>query len=171
MSWRPVSGYASFPCPRMSSRSYRRHSCSRYPTFARAYGWTSFFSTTAYEAQAIGRAVRVDIGGQQVPFATAEDLILHKLFAGRPRDVEDIRGVVARKHDSLDWTYLERWAQEFAGGARTGADARCHRRVEVGKPTLMDYPGRSFGRALGSSTAAVGFGRLVRNGGLLGERR
>lgn len=72
------------------------------------------FSTTAYERQAIERAVRVALGGTQVPFATAEDLILHKLFAGRPRDREDALGVVRRQAEKLDWSYLDRWAREFA---------------------------------------------------------
>ncbi|MGH7543396.1 MAG: nucleotidyl transferase AbiEii/AbiGii toxin family protein [Gemmatimonadota bacterium] len=72
------------------------------------------FSTTPYERQAIQRAVRVEIGGTEVPFATAEDLILHKLFAGRPRDREDALGVVRRQGKKLDWSYLDRWAREFA---------------------------------------------------------
>lgn len=72
------------------------------------------FSTTPYEAQAIERSLRVEVGGRPVPFATAEDLILHKLFAGRPRDLEDAHGVVLRKRDELDWVYLERWAEEFS---------------------------------------------------------
>ena len=44
------------------------------------------FSTTPYERQAIGRAVGVILEDVSVPFATAEDLVIHKLFAGRPRD-------------------------------------------------------------------------------------
>lgn len=72
------------------------------------------FSTTPYESEAIRRAVRVSIRGESVPFATPEDLILHKLFAGRPRDLEDAAGVVQRKRDELDWEYLRRWAREFA---------------------------------------------------------
>jgi hypothetical protein len=72
------------------------------------------FSTTPYEAQAIDRAVLVDMGSRAVPFATAEDLVLHKLFAGRPRDLEDAAGVVRRKGSELDWEYLDRWAREFA---------------------------------------------------------
>jgi predicted nucleotidyltransferase len=79
------------------------------------------FSTTPYEAQAIERAERVDVRGQKVPFAAAEDLVLHKLFAGRPRDLEDVRGVVRRKGARLDWSYLERWAREF--GAVPGREA------------------------------------------------
>jgi hypothetical protein len=72
------------------------------------------FSTTAYEREAIERADRVTMAGASVPFATPEDLILHKLFAGRPRDLEDVRGVVARKRDAIDWRYVERWAREFS---------------------------------------------------------
>lgn len=72
------------------------------------------FSTTPYEHQAIARAVRVGVGGRTVPFATAEDLIIHKLFAGRPRDEEDAVGVVRRKGQELDWEYLKHWAREFA---------------------------------------------------------
>lgn len=72
------------------------------------------FSTTPYEARAIERAERVAVGGAEVPFATAEDLIVHKLFAARPRDLEDAAGVVRRKGPELDWTYLERWCRKFA---------------------------------------------------------
>ncbi len=72
------------------------------------------FSTTPYERQAIARATHVAIGDVDVPFATAEDLLIHKLFAGRPRDLEDAVGVVRRRHGELDWEYLRRWAAEFA---------------------------------------------------------
>jgi hypothetical protein len=72
------------------------------------------FSTTPYERQAIARAQRIPVGSVQVPFATAEDLIIHKLFAGRALDLEDAASVVTRKGDGLDWGYIERWAREFA---------------------------------------------------------
>jgi hypothetical protein len=72
------------------------------------------FSTTPYEAEAIARAGRIEIEGASVPFASAEDLIIHKLFAGRPRDVEDAAGVVRRKGPDLDWTYLRTWCAEFS---------------------------------------------------------
>ncbi len=72
------------------------------------------FSTTPYEQQAIRRAVRVTLHGIGVPFASAEDLLIHKLFAGRPQDVEDALGVVRRKSAELDWRYLEHWSRVFA---------------------------------------------------------
>lgn len=72
------------------------------------------FSTTPYERQAIARAVRVKLGGVSVPFATAEDLVVHKLFAGRAVDWEDALSVVRRQAGTFDWGYVERWAREFA---------------------------------------------------------
>jgi hypothetical protein len=73
------------------------------------------FSTTPYERQAIDRALRVTLAGVPVPFATAEDLLVRKLFAGRARDLEDAAGVVRRKGAELDWEYVRRWVAEFAG--------------------------------------------------------
>jgi predicted nucleotidyltransferase len=72
------------------------------------------FSTTPYEAEAIRRAVLVEIEGVRVPFASAEDLILHKLFAGRPRDLDDAAGVARRQAGAIDWTYVRRWGAEFS---------------------------------------------------------
>ncbi|HUF69336.1 MAG TPA: nucleotidyl transferase AbiEii/AbiGii toxin family protein [Longimicrobiales bacterium] len=72
------------------------------------------FSTTPYEAQAIERSVFIEVNAVHVPFASAEDLILHKLFAGRPRDIEDAAGVVRRKGRELDWVYIRAWAVKFS---------------------------------------------------------
>jgi len=72
------------------------------------------FSTTPYEKHAIERSQQVAVGGVAISFATAEDLIIHKLFAGRPRDLEDATGVVQRKGRDLDWPYLEHWVDQFA---------------------------------------------------------
>jgi hypothetical protein len=70
------------------------------------------FSFTPYEAQAIERATPLNVLNTPVRFATAEDLIIHKLVAGRPRDFEDIRGILAhQKH--LDESYLKRWLPTF----------------------------------------------------------
>ena len=72
------------------------------------------FSTTLYERQAIAHAQYVAIDGVPVPFATAEDLLIHKLFAARPRDLEDAIGVARRNRDTIDWHYVAQWAGEFA---------------------------------------------------------
>jgi hypothetical protein len=39
---------------------------------------------------------------------SAEDLIVLKSFADRPRDWVDVEGVIVRQRSALDWTYVER---------------------------------------------------------------
>jgi hypothetical protein len=39
---------------------------------------------------------------------SAEDLIILKLFAFRPRDLLDVETVVVRQRGALDWAYVER---------------------------------------------------------------
>ena len=45
---------------------------------------------------------------------SAEDLIIHKALAGRPHDVLDLEGVVARQGAALDVPYVRRWLEELA---------------------------------------------------------
>jgi hypothetical protein len=47
-----------------------------------------------------------------VRFASAEDLIIHKLVAGRPWNIEDVTGVLARR-PALDERYLFQWSTSF----------------------------------------------------------
>ena len=70
------------------------------------------FSFTQYEKEAISRAKHVSIGNRQVAFASVEDLIIHKIFAGRPRDLEDVRSVIL-KNSSIDMGYIQTWLRRF----------------------------------------------------------
>lgn len=70
------------------------------------------FSFTPYEAEAIARAVTVSFNTVPVRFAAVEDLLIHKLVAGRPRDIEDVAGVLRRK-PALDEGYLQKWLASF----------------------------------------------------------
>ena len=70
------------------------------------------FSFTNYESQAINRANHISILGQDVSFARVEDLIIHKVFAGRPRDMEDVR-IIMLKNQDVDIRYIETWLMEF----------------------------------------------------------
>jgi len=70
------------------------------------------FSFTDYERQAIGRSRPVEFGGVSVRFAAVEDVVIHKLVAGRPRDLEDVRSVVV-KNPGLDCGYVEEWLGGF----------------------------------------------------------
>ena len=70
------------------------------------------FSFSSYERQAIERAVDVRLGRSIVKFGTVEDVVIHKIIAGRPRDLEDVRSILL-KHPQYDSGYIERWLKEF----------------------------------------------------------
>ncbi|MEM9480768.1 MAG: hypothetical protein AAGA58_14025 [Verrucomicrobiota bacterium] len=61
-----------------------------------------------FEKVAIDRAREVEVvPGRTLRFCTAEDLIIMKAFANRPRDWEDIQGIIVRQGNSnLDWTHI-----------------------------------------------------------------
>jgi hypothetical protein len=48
------------------------------------------------------RAVPVDLEGVQVPFISPEDLVVTKVLAGRPKDLDDVRGVLETRGAALD---------------------------------------------------------------------
>ena len=52
-------------------------------------------------------------------FVGVEDLIIHKVVAGRPRDLEDARGILQRT-GTLDRELIERWLQKLR--AALGSD-------------------------------------------------
>jgi hypothetical protein len=56
-----------------------------------------------FEERTIERASRFDIGGGgSITTCSAEDLIVHKAFAGRPQDWLDIDSIALRQGDALD---------------------------------------------------------------------
>ena len=68
-----------------------------------------------YEDEVMRRTVNYEIEpGKAVRLCSAEDLIIHKVVAGRPQDVADIEGVVYRQQDALDVSYIRLWLREFA---------------------------------------------------------
>ena len=70
------------------------------------------FSFTPYEPEAITRTTKRVLMGQEVCFASPEDLIIHKIFAGRPRDLEDVRLVLLRQAN-IETVYIKKWLREF----------------------------------------------------------
>jgi len=70
------------------------------------------FSFTPYEKQAIERAKPVYFDDTAVMFSSVEDLVIHKIFAGRPRDIEDAT-VVMLKNLDFDCDYIEKWLKKF----------------------------------------------------------
>lgn len=65
---------------------------------------------TDYQREALARARTETIEeGAQVPVLRAEDVVVHRLIAGRPRDLDDIAEILATRRP-LDESYVERWA-------------------------------------------------------------
>jgi hypothetical protein len=67
-----------------------------------------------YEEEAIERARAVEVNGRPVRLCTAEDLVLHKIISDRPRDRDDVEGIITRQGGSLDRGYLDHRIQELA---------------------------------------------------------
>jgi hypothetical protein len=70
------------------------------------------FSLSGYEQKALDRATIIDFDGVDIRFVSVDDLIVQKLVAGRPRDLEDARSVVL-KNRAFDRAYVEKCLQEF----------------------------------------------------------
>ena len=75
------------------------------------------FSFTPYETEAIKRE-KIEILNQEVYFASPEDIIIHKIFAGRPRDLEDARTIILKNPD-IDAKYIRDWLKEFDAASDT----------------------------------------------------
>jgi Nucleotidyltransferase of unknown function (DUF6036) len=54
------------------------------------------------EAEFLERAVVTTLAGMEVPVISPEDLVVTKLLAGRPKDVDDVRGILEERHERLD---------------------------------------------------------------------
>jgi len=70
------------------------------------------FSFTPYETEAIKRARKIPILWQEVCFASPEDVIIHKIFAGRARDIEDVRTILLKNPD-IYILYIKNRLREF----------------------------------------------------------
>ena len=70
------------------------------------------FSFTPYEKKAIKRAREIPVEKTVVRFASPEDVIIHKVFAGRARDLEDIKSILL-KNSSLNFSYIRKRLDEF----------------------------------------------------------
>ena len=71
------------------------------------------FSFTPYEEQAIKNAKQVLFDDYPVKFASCEDVIIHKMVAGRAIDEEDVKSILAKNQDAIDFKYAEKWLSEF----------------------------------------------------------
>ena len=86
-----------------------------------------FFSFDDYHEDVLNRAVRkpfVHAGGRhELPFLSAEDLVVFKISFGRPKDWVDIQAIVAAG-TTIDPDYVERQLVAFKGPTAYPAAAR-----------------------------------------------
>lgn len=66
-----------------------------------------------FEEEVVERSVRHDAEVLAIQLPTPEDLIILKAVAHRPKDLEDIREIVAN-NPNLDQKRIERWVRDFA---------------------------------------------------------
>ena len=70
------------------------------------------FSLSQFERAAIEHANVIDLDGVSVRFASLEDLVVMKVVASRPRDLEDVASII-RKNPQADFSYIEAWLRKF----------------------------------------------------------
>lgn len=71
------------------------------------------FGGLLFEQSAIDNGALHDVGGVLVRLPRVEDLLVMKAVARRPKDLEDIRGLLDA-HPEADITEARRWIKEFA---------------------------------------------------------
>ncbi len=67
-----------------------------------------------YEEMIVTRAVRRDLGGWAAWICSAEDLIIQKAVAGRPKDWLDVGDLLHVQRGQLDEAYIAKWLSQFA---------------------------------------------------------
>lgn len=68
---------------------------------------------SALEARFLDRAQEHDLGGTTVPVVTPEDLLVAKILASRPKDLEDVVGILCERRDQIDLTYVRGTLREL----------------------------------------------------------
>lgn len=70
------------------------------------------FSFSSFERQAIERAKDIKLGRTLIRFASLEDVVIHKVVAGRARDIEDVKSILL-KNPEYDSVYIKNWLERF----------------------------------------------------------
>lgn len=71
------------------------------------------FGRLSFEQTAIANSEIHDIGGLRVRLPRVEDLLIMKAVARRPKDLQDIEGLLAA-HPDADIVAVRQWVREFA---------------------------------------------------------
>ena len=77
------------------------------------------FGGLAFEQAAVENSERHDIAGVSVRLPRVEDLLIMKAIARRPKDLQDIEGLL-KAHPEADVTRVRHWVREFATATGMG---------------------------------------------------
>jgi predicted nucleotidyltransferase len=91
------------------------------------------FSNSRFESEALDRVRRVGIGKEQVCFTSLEDVVIQKVIAGRPRDLEDVTSILL-KNPGIDHSYVRRWLEHFSDALAEPFTDVLDRLLEEGNP-------------------------------------
>ncbi len=69
---------------------------------------------SSFDQQVIANASLFTLGGSEIFVASAEYLVVMKQLAGRPRDLDDIKGVLTRQGNKFDWEATLHIASELS---------------------------------------------------------
>lgn len=83
------------------------------------------FGVLPFEETAIRRARLMSVVGERVRVCTPEDLIILKIVSDRPRDREDVAGIIRTQGAGLDRRYLDPLIEGLA--------------ADLGRPDLLDF--------------------------------
>jgi len=85
----------------------------------------------------LARSRAVDVGGVEVPMISPEDLIASKILAARRKDLEDARGVLLERWESLDFEHLHAVVERLDVVLEGGKLARRLKRLMHQTRTLL----------------------------------
>lgn len=70
------------------------------------------FAFTDFELNAIQRGISIRVKNKNVKFAALEDLVVFKVYAGRPEDISDIKNILLM-NKNYDRDYILKWLNIF----------------------------------------------------------
>jgi len=93
---------------------------SQFNVIDHATGWKVDFiiaEDSEYGRTALARRKAIDMSGNAVSVASAEDVLIAKLrwakMRGSERQLQDAAGIVSTQADNLDVAYVESWVRKF----------------------------------------------------------
>lgn len=68
---------------------------------------------TSFDVEALARKRQIEMMTETIRVCSPEDLVIYKMISTRPRDREDLSGVIRRQQDKLDDRYVIGWLRQF----------------------------------------------------------